>query len=149
MSAVPQIVPVAARHREGWGRLFAAYCASGGIEATQHHLDRVWGWLLSPEAQTRGWVALVGDDVVGLVHFRPFERPITGTTGLWLDDLYVDPSQRGRGVARELVDHVRRVARGEERDVVRWTTKETNSVARHLYDQIAVRAPVVVYNATP
>ena len=149
MSAAPEVVPVAFEHRDGWRRLFTDYCAGGGIEATPAHLDRVWGWLTSAEAQTRGLVALVEGGVVGLAHFRVFERPITGTTGLWIDDLDVDPAWRGHGLARALVERVRLVARDEGRDVVRWTTKETNAGARRLYDRIATRAPVVLDNAAP
>ncbi len=149
MNADPEIVPVAADHRDGWRRLFADYCAAGGIEALPSHLDRVWEWLALAEAQTCGLVALDEGGVVGLTHFRPFERPITGTTGLWIDDLYVDPAHRGRGLARALVERVLFIARAEGHDVVRWTTKRTNASARRLYDQVAVEAPVVVYNATP
>ena len=149
MNATTEIVPVAAEHHDGWRRLFMDYCMDGGIEVTPPHLDRVWGWLASADAQTRGLVALSDGEFAGLAHFRVFERPITGTTGLWIDDLYVEPMRRGRGFAGALVESVRLVARSERHDVVRWTTRATNVGARRLYDQIATQAPVVVYNATP
>ena len=41
MNADPEIVPVTADHRDGWRRLFADYCAAGGIEALPPHLDKV------------------------------------------------------------------------------------------------------------
>lgn len=86
---------------------------------------------------------------VGFAHYRVFERPITGTTGLWVDDVYVASESRGRGFARALLERVFAIAHDEGHDVVRWTTKRTNSAARRLYDRIAVEASVVVYNATP
>ena len=144
-----RVLPVDVCHRQGWQRLFKDYCALGGIAATPTHLEIVWGWVTAEEAQTRGIVAISGDEVVGFAHFRVFERPITGTTGLWLDDLFVAPEFRGNGIAQNLIDRIRLIAHHEGRDVVRWTTKRANTVARHLYDHIAVEAQVVVYNATP
>ncbi|NTW41018.1 MAG: GNAT family N-acetyltransferase, partial [Cellulomonadaceae bacterium] len=102
-----------------------------------------------PSAQTSCLVASVGRELVGFAHFRVFERPITASTGLWIDDLYVDPSCRGRGVAGALIGAVRAEAGRGGHDVVRWTTRETNDSARRSYDRLATRAPVVVYNAEP
>lgn len=144
-----EIVAADARHADAWRRLFGDYCAGGGVDATPDHVDRVWAWVMSGSARTMCAMAVVGDQVVGFAHFRTFERPITGTVGLWIDDLYVMPDLRGQGFARALVDHVRRVAHDEGCDVVRWTTKRSNIAARRLYDRVATEAPVVVYNATP
>ncbi|OJV79690.1 MAG: hypothetical protein BGO37_12140 [Cellulomonas sp. 73-92] len=149
MSAQPSVVAVTVEHREGWHRLFADYCMGGGGEAGPEHLATVWGWLMSPAAQTRGLVALADGLPAGLANYRVFERPITGTTGVWIDDLFVDRAYRRRGLARALVEGVRLVAREEGHDVVRWTTRRSNTDARRLYDRIATEAPVVVYNATP
>ncbi|MBN9374672.1 MAG: GNAT family N-acetyltransferase, partial [Cellulomonas sp.] len=88
---------VTVEHREGWHRLFADYCMGGGGEAGPEHLATVWGWLMSPAAQTRGLVALADGLPAGLANYRVFERPITGTTGVWIDDLFVDRAYRRRG----------------------------------------------------
>jgi hypothetical protein len=45
---------------------------------------------------------LVEDDigyVVGLVHYRSFARPLSASTGCFLDDLFVDPTERGGDMA--------------------------------------------------
>ena len=72
-----------------------------------------------------------------------------GTKGLYVDDLYVDPVARGRGVATLLLAEVRRAAGRDGSDVVRWITGVPNLSARAVYDRIASTADVVVYNAAP
>ena len=132
-----------------WRALFGSYCAAGGVAATEASVDRVWSWIGDPRAQTSCLVALQDGVMVGFVHFRVFERPITASTGLWIDDLYVEASFRGRGIAGELIGGVRAAAAREGHDVVRWTTRETDTAARRSYERLATRAPVVVYNAEP
>jgi len=137
------------RHELAWRGLFVAYCAGGGIDATGASISRVWSWITDPSAQTSCLVASLAEVPVGFAHFRVFERPITASTGLWIDDLYVDPAARGRGIAGALIGRVRAEAAGGGHDVVRWTTRATNVAAQRSYDRLAVRAPVVVYNAEP
>jgi GNAT superfamily N-acetyltransferase len=55
----------------------------------------------------------------------------------YLQDLFVDPTSRGRGAGRKLIKAVAAIA--GERGCLRlyWTTKEDNATARSLYDRIA------------
>ena len=59
--------------------------------------------------------ATVADDggvVVGMaIHFRNFST-WTGRVGIYLEDLYVRPGHRGRGVGRALLADLARTARG-------------------------------------
>jgi GNAT superfamily N-acetyltransferase len=143
-----QVRAVRAEDLAAWTGLFIAYRSSGGLVG-DGPADVVWSWIGSDEHATRCHVAVHDGALVGFVHFRAFERPILATRGLWVDDLFVDPVARGRGVAARLLDDVRRVADAERYDVVRWTTRESNEPARRAYDRIATQADVVVYNATP
>lgn len=145
----PLVAPVSPEQHDRWRDLFAAYRSVAGMAPDPAVLDEVWSWIQAPRSPIRCLVATVGPDLVGLAHVRVFPRPVTGTTGLWLDDLYVDPAARGRGVARALIGRVRASAADEGHDVVRWTTRTTNLAARRLYDTVAVPAGVVVYDATP
>ncbi len=135
--------------REKWCALFREYTHVGGVVLSSDQIDEVWSWICSDARQTCCLLGVEDEVPIGLVHFRQFERPITASTGLWIDDLYVRPSSRGKGIAVALIDAVRAEARAGGHDVVRWTTRESNAGARRLYDRIAVRAPVSLYNAEP
>jgi len=73
----------------------------------------------------------------GLVHFRLFPRPINGTNGIYLDDLFVHPDLRGQGIARELISALQVQARILDASVIRWITHRDNAIARGLYDIVA------------
>lgn len=57
--------------------------------------------------------------LVGLAHYRPFARPLSATTGCFLDDLFVDPARRGSGAADLLLTELARLAAENGWSVVR------------------------------
>lgn len=142
--------PATPDDRDVWDALYTAYGATAGDDLSQEHLDTVWSWLMSPSAQTdcRLLQPAHGSTPVGLAHFRPFERPLHGSVGCYLDDLYVEEEWRGRGGARALLDHLSRLAHVKGWTTVRWTTREDNP-AQELYDTLASRAPVITFTMEP
>ena len=83
---------------------------------------------------------------VGLAHYRPFARPLHGSVGCFLDDLFVAPERRGEGAAQALLAELRDRSAANGWDVVRWITRTSNSVARRLYDQVATATDLVTYD---
>lgn len=148
--------------RPRWQELYRAYGAVAGTELSAEHLDRVWSWITDPTIPVlcllvrngpagHDGVADPSDTTapaVGLAHYRPFPRPLDGSVGCYLDDLYVDESCRGQGAAKALLHHLADTADARGWSTVRWTTAVTNS-AQHLYDSVAVRSPVITYNMPP
>lgn len=90
---------VAEKDCNEWAALFEAYCKFGGGERTSEMRDRVWGWIQSPTAQTRCFVAENDQGkIVGFVHFGSYERPMPAIKGAYIDDVFVGPSARGQGM---------------------------------------------------
>ena len=87
--------------------------------------------------------------LVGLAHFRPFARPLSASTGMYLDDLFVDPEHRGSGAARLLLAGLARVAADRGWTLTRWITRDDNYRARGLYDQVAARTDWITYDMPP
>ena len=54
-----------------------------------------------------------------------------------LNDLYVDPDHRRKGIAQALVDNAREVVKNLDISIMRWMTQETNTTAQKLYEQYA------------
>lgn len=97
--------------------------------------------------ETEGLVAV--DDsgtLIGLTHFRPFARPLSATTGGFLDDLFVVPSSRGSGAARLLIEAVAKLGKERGWSVIRWITAEDNYRARSLYDKVAEKTKWATYD---
>ncbi len=137
---------VAEGDREGWDRLYAGYAAFYRVEQTVAMRDRVWGWLHDPAHETEGFVAGMGGVPVGLAHFRAFARPLSASTGGFLDDLFVDPGARGSGAAAALIRAVADEGRARGWTVIRWITAEDNYRARALYDRVAEKTRWTTYD---
>ena len=55
----------------------------------------------------------------------------------YIQDLYADPSVRGMGVGRAVIEGVYAAADANGKPSVYWLTQEENTEARKLYDRIA------------
>jgi ribosomal protein S18 acetylase RimI-like enzyme len=108
----------------------------------------VWQWLLDPGHELECLVArpAPGAPPVGLAHHRPFVRPLHGSVACFLDDLYVAPHVRGRGVVDALLTGLQARCRERGWDPVRWVTRASNARARAAYDRLAVRSDLVTYD---
>lgn len=147
--ASPVIRPIQPSDHADWARLFAAYRDFYELSPDDAVVERVWSWICDPAHETSSLIAEIDGDVVGIANYRAFARPSTGTTGLWLDDLYADPAYRGRRVGWALINRLQEIAQQQGYSVVRWITAESNHTAQALYDRIATRTPWVTYDAAP
>jgi ribosomal protein S18 acetylase RimI-like enzyme len=140
------IRPVALADKPDWARLYAGYAAFYKVEQTDAMRDTVWGWLMDPTHTTEGLVAEQDGCVIGLAHYRAFARPLSASTGGFLDDLFVDPAARGSGAAEALLQALAAEGRNRGWTVIRWITAEDNYRARGLYDRVADRTKWVTYD---
>ncbi len=137
---------IKAADRADWDRLYAGYAAFYQVTQTQTMRDTVWGWLHDPAHGTEALVAERDGKLIGLAHFRAFAKPLSASTGGFLDDLFVDPEARGSGAAAALLTAVADVGRARGWTVIRWITAEDNARARALYDRAAVQTKWVTYD---
>lgn len=133
--------------RAQWDSLYTGYAAFYQVEQTPAMRDTVWSWLHDEGKESCGLVAEAADGtLIGLAHYRPFARPLSATTGCYLDDLFVSPAARGLGAADALIDGVRAVAAEQGWSVVRWITAENNYRGRAVYDRVASKTHWVTYD---
>ncbi|MGV3553601.1 N-acetyltransferase family protein [Rhizobium sp.] len=137
-----------AGYRAEWNLLYAAYAGYYKVEQDQQMRDRTWGWIL--EGRINCLMALDNDGKpVGFAHIREFLRPLSSTVAGYLDDLFVDPGQRGGGVVDLLFDAARALGQENNWSVIRWITRDDNYRARSVYDKVATRTNWVTYDLTP
>jgi len=141
------IRPVEQNDRAQWNALYQGYAEFYKVTQTQDMRDTVWSWLFDDAHETEGLVAVDEKGaLIGLTHFRPFARPLSATTGGFLDDLFVTPASRGSGAARLLIEAVAQVGKQRGWSVIRWITAEDNYRARSLYDKVADKTKWATYD---
>jgi GNAT superfamily N-acetyltransferase len=132
-----------------WLDLYARYRAFYELPADSARDRRVWSWLHDDASAVRGLVATDGARLGGIAVLRTFERPLDGSHGCWLDDLFVAAAARGAGVGRLLLEAVGDHAHDQGASVVRWITDPANATARRLYDSVGTATPWVTYDMEP
>ena len=78
-------------------------------------------------------LAYVGDNPVGFaVYFRNFST-FLGRSGMYLEDLFVEPAYRGRGIGKTILAHVAKVARERGCQRLNWAVLNWNRPAIEFY----------------
>ncbi|WP_410578553.1 GNAT family N-acetyltransferase [Amycolatopsis sp. lyj-108] len=138
------IAPLKPEDREAWENLFRAYIAFYERVAPQEVYDRAWREFRTGE-RMQAFGARVGGELVGITHFLVHPSTSALTDVCYLQDLFIAPEARGKGVARALIEAVADWASDRDCDRVYWHTKESNVTARRLYDQVAVNRGFIQY----
>ncbi|MEO5535307.1 MAG: GNAT family N-acetyltransferase [Pseudolysinimonas sp.] len=137
--------PLAATDEESWRRLFRDYGVFYETDFEDDVLERVWTLLMTPGAGVAALTAEHDGDVVGFAHYRSHPDTFSAGRDWFLDDLYVDPTARGKGAATALIEHLTALAKATGPGTLRWITAETNERAQRVYDRVATRTTWVTY----
>lgn len=142
------ITPLTEREFFAWYPLFAEYAGAAGVALTDEATMRVWTVLQAPGAH-----AIVAHDesgaVIGFAHAVPFDRLLQGDGGFQLEDLFVAPARRGRGVATALLEHLRNRAEADRRGLLRFAARADDDAAKALQQKFADAAGGWVLQTVP
>lgn len=146
MSDAITIRPLTASDEAEWRRLWTGYLEYYATSVSEEVYQTTFRRLLSHEnPKQNGLIALQGDQSVGLVHYIYHPHNWKVEDVCYLHDLYTDPSARGHGVGRKLIEAVYAAADADGCPAVYWMTQDFNTTARHLYDRIATLTPFIKY----
>ena len=139
------IRPIASGDEPSWRVLFQAYGEFYRTQFSREVVDGVWAWLMDENHPERCFVAEWDGVVIGFAHLQQQVDTFRAGTGWFLDDLYVEPEHRGKGVARALIGALTEYARTHGGGDLRWITASDNETAQRLYDRIATQTSWVMY----
>lgn len=133
--------------RAAWERLFRGYVTFYQASVSDDQVACTWQRLLAGEAGFHiGLVACAADGtVIGIAHVLFHASTWSPTCYCYLEDLFVDPDARVKGIGRALMDATYREADARGATRTYWTTQEFNTPARALYDQMAKKSVFVQY----
>lgn len=146
MSSTPLVVrPLDAADHAAWLPLWQAYQRFYDTELPAATSVVTWQRFLDPAEPMHAALAWRDGVAVGLVHWIFHRSCWTPGDYCYLQDLYVAEGQRGGGIGRALIEHVRAQAVAAGASRVHWLTQETNYPGRQLYDRLAERSGFIQY----
>ena len=106
---------------------------SDHVTATEHGLcEHLFGD--RPAAEV--CLAYAGEEPVGFAAFFGSFSTFAGRPGIYLEDLFVEPNWRGRGIGRRLLAHVAHVAVTRGCDRMNWAVLPWNRPAIDFYRRL-------------
>lgn len=144
------IRPIEQTDFQAWMPLWDGYNAFYGrkdetalaTEITQ----ATWQRFFDPVEPVFGLVAESNGQLLGLTHYLYHRSTTRIELTCYLQDLFTDPSARGQGVGRALIQGVYEHAKAADIKRVYWQTHTTNSAGRLLYDKVAEHMGFIVYS---
>ena len=137
--------PLKAEDKSRWLELWNGYLTFYETSLSNEQTELTWKRLMDYNYGVFGLIAEKDGAMVGITHFM--FRPSTWAPKdyCYLEDLFVDPTVRGSGAGRALINRVIELAKEHGAGRVYWTTKENNAQARILYDSFIKVSEFVQY----
>jgi GNAT superfamily N-acetyltransferase len=110
--------------------------------AAEEDFDRL---LFAPDHVAVGPVAeatlaeFPGGAPVGIALYYRTVNTFKGQIGLFLEDLFVEPDQRGNGIGLALLRHLARIAVERGCNVIEWRVLDWNEPAIQFYERLGAR----------
>jgi GNAT superfamily N-acetyltransferase len=103
------------------------------VSATEESLRAA---LFGDAPAARTLLAFVDGTPVGyVVYFFTFSTMV-GKRGLWLEDLFIDPALRGKGIGQALMAYLARIALQNECGRFEWSVLDWNESAIRFYERL-------------
>ncbi len=96
--------------------------------------------LFGPRPAAEVVIGYVGDEAAGIAIFFPNFSTFLGRPGLYLEDLFVYPKWRGKGLGRMLLSHLARIAVDRGYGRMEWSVLDWNEPAIGFYRSLGAQA---------
>lgn len=105
-----------------------------------------WNRLCDPQnTQVNGLCAFMNDRITGIVHY--ILHPTTGSIQpvCYMQDVYIDPDYRRKGIGKRLVNEVTEIGKREKWTRMYWLTQFGNIEAKSMYENFGVKLDFTLY----
>ncbi|MDC6169815.1 GNAT family N-acetyltransferase [Paucibacter sp. XJ19-41] len=136
---MPQLSIRAADHRDA-ALIHRFICELAAYEKAEHQVEAdvedIAGTLFAPDSPARAVIGHVDGRPAGLAVYFFSYSTWQGRRGLYLEDLYVSPAQRGSGLGRALLAHLAGIADQSGCGRFEWSVLDWNSPAIRFYEDL-------------
>jgi GNAT superfamily N-acetyltransferase len=137
--------PLEASDKPSWDPLWQGYLKFYKTQLSDEQSELTWNRLLDPNFNLYCLVAEVDGAIKGITHYSFQNSTWAPKNYCYLEDLFVEPSLRGGGIGRLLIDSVKKIAEAAGSSRLYWNTDSTNETARKLYDSYELESGKVQY----
>ena len=128
-----------------WRGMWRGYCDFYRASIPDEITNRTWKRILDPDSAVMCVVAEVDGNVYGFANCVVHENTWEAQPVCYLEDLYVVPAARGKGIGSALIEWLRNAMRAEGWARLYWHTRADNETARRVYDRFAEADDFVRY----
>ncbi|RQM47414.1 GNAT family N-acetyltransferase [Paraburkholderia bannensis] len=140
------IRPVNAADHAAWLALWQAYCRHYEVTLDERVNARTWARIADPAEPIHALIAHGEDgEPLGLCNYVLHPNTWSDQTVCYLEDLYVAPQGRRKGVATAFIERLREIGERENWFRIYWITNDANEAAQAVYDRIASRSGHIRY----
>jgi GNAT superfamily N-acetyltransferase len=93
-------------------------------------------YLFAQEPVAELLVGLIGKEINGYALFFNNFSTFQGRPGIYIEDIYVEPDARGKGLGRALLVEIMRITRARGCRRADWIVLDWNQRAKHFYESI-------------
>ena len=140
-----QIKPLAAEHYAAWHNLWQQYLTFYNTRLDDEVTQTVWQRITHQPAMIDGCGLFDGDKLIGFMHYHTQINTWKIGKVYYLEDLFLLPEYRGKGLGRQLIEHLYLLAEKNGYSRVYWFTDKENQHAQKLYNQLAKQTDQLVY----
>jgi GNAT superfamily N-acetyltransferase len=142
----PLVRPLAPADEATWRKLWAGYLLFYDQVLPADVTAATWRRLVDPGFSAMiGRVAEIDGRVVGILHAVIHANTWSAAPVCYLEDLFVEPNMRGRGIGRALIANLAEEGRRASWRRIYWRTGADNATAQRLYARLARRSGWVTY----
>ncbi|GGU50852.1 N-acetyltransferase [Pseudomonas laurentiana] len=140
---LPMTVHIRPARLEDAGRILDLIIELADYERARHEvvasLADIERSLFSPEATAKALIGERDGQVIGYaVYFFSYSTWL-GSNGIYLEDLYITPDQRGSGAGKQLLRHIAREACDKGCGRLEWSVLDWNEPAIQFYRSIGAQ----------
>ncbi|MFN3723118.1 MAG: GNAT family N-acetyltransferase [Paracoccaceae bacterium] len=138
----------AAEDEMAWRGLWQEYLAFYAVKLAPDVTTATWARIVDPAHRMNCLVACEGAALLGFAVHHAHCSSWVAEDDMYLEDLFVGPGARGRGVGRALIEKLIASGRAHGRHRLYWHTARENAVARRLYDRFCEEDGHIRYRLT-
>ena len=141
----PVFRPILQSDRSQWDPLWDGYLVFYKEELSPAQTELTWSRFFDPSFNLHGFVAEVDGVVAGFAHCSFTNSTWLDKPDLYLEDLFVSPEYRRRGLGEFLIQGCAELASQAGSNRLYWQTQRSNESAQRLYKKVASLSEYIIF----